>query len=66
LRLAAKADENIPEILQDAVRLNTYGVEFRYPGDYPEVTRSDAERALQLADLVRMEVRNRLPLHTLE
>ena len=66
LRLAAKADENIAEILQDAVRLTPYGVEYRYPGDYPEVTRSDAERALQLADLVRTEIRDRLPLHVLE
>jgi len=66
LRLAAKADENIPKILQDAVKLTPYGVEYRYPVDYPEVTRSDAESALQLADLVRTEVRNRLPPHTLE
>lgn len=66
LSLAAKADENIPEILRDAASLTPYGVDYRYPGDYPEVTRSDAERALQLADLVRTEVRNRLPRHTLE
>jgi HEPN domain-containing protein len=66
LRLATKADENIPEILQDAVRLTPYGVEYRYPGDYPKVTRSDAERAVQLADLVRTEIRDRLPLHVLE
>ena len=65
LRLAAKADENIPAILQDAVRLTPYGVEYRYPGDYPKVTRSDAERALQLAELVRTEIRDRLPLHVL-
>ena len=66
LRIAAKADENIPEILQDAVRLTPYGVAYRYPGVYPEVTRSDSEAALQLANLVRTEVRNRLPPHLLE
>ncbi len=66
LKLAGKADENIAEILQSAIRLTPYGVEYRYPGDYPEITGSDAERALQLADLVRTEVRNRLPRHTLE
>jgi len=66
LNLAAKADENIPEILQAAAMLTPYGVEYRYPGDYPEVKKSDAERAVQLADLVRMEIRNRLPRQTLE
>jgi HEPN domain-containing protein len=65
LKLAGKVDENISEILQGAVSLTPYGVEYRYPGDYPEVTESDAERALQLADLVRAEIRNRLSRHTL-
>lgn len=66
LKLAGKVEDKIPEILRDAVTLNPYGVDYRYPGDYPEVRRGDAERALHLADLVRLEVRNRLPRHTLE
>ena len=66
LRLAGNAENAIPEILRDVASLTPYGVEYRYPGDYPEVTKSDAERALQLADLVRTEIRNRLPLHVLE
>ncbi len=66
LKLAGKADVNIPQILMEAVFLTPYGVEYRYPGDYPEVTRSDAEKALSLAESVRLEVRNRLPRNLLE
>ncbi|MDI6764608.1 MAG: HEPN domain-containing protein [Thermodesulfobacteriota bacterium] len=61
LRLVGKVDDKLPEILRDAVALTPYGVDYRYPGEYPEVTRSDAERALRLADRVRAEVRSRLP-----
>jgi len=66
LGLAGKADDKIPEILQEAMVLTPYGVEFRYPGDYPEVTRTDAERALWIADRVRSEIRSRLASQTLE
>ena len=66
LKLAGEADEKIPEILREAIILTPYGVDYRYPGEYPEVSRSDAERALRLADHVRAEVRSRLPHHILE
>jgi len=66
LKLAGKVDDKIPEILGDTVILTSYGVDYRYPGEYPEVSRSDAERALRLADHVRAEVRSRLPHHILE
>jgi HEPN domain-containing protein len=66
LRLTGKVDEKLPEILRDAVILTPYGVDYRYPGDYPEVTRTDAETAFQLAKRVRAEVRSRLPSHTLK
>jgi len=66
LKLAGKADDKIPEILREAVILTPYGVDYRYPGEFSEVTRSDAERALLMADRVRAEVRSRLPHHTLE
>jgi len=66
LRLAGKVDDKIPEILGDTVILTPYGVDYRYPGEYPEVGMSDAERAFLLADRVRAEVRSRLPHHTLE
>lgn len=66
LKLAGKTDDKIPEILREAAILTPYGVEYRYPGEYPEVRRSDAERALRLADHVRAEVRRRLPRQALE
>ena len=66
LRLAGKVDDKIPEILADTVILTPYGVDYRYPGEYPEVGMSDAERAFLLADRVRAEVRSRLPHHILE
>jgi HEPN domain-containing protein len=66
LKLAGRTDDKIPEILGEAAMLTPYGVDYRYPGEYPEVSRSDAERAFQLADRVRAEVRSRLPRHTLE
>ncbi len=66
LRLAGKVDDKIPEILGDTVILTPYGVDYRYPGEYPEVGMSDAERAFLLADHVRAEVRSRLPQQTLE
>ena len=66
LRLAGNVDNAIPEILREAAMLTPYGVDFRYPGDYPVVTRNDAEGALQLADRVRTEIRGRLPNHALE
>ena len=66
LKLAGKAEGKIPEVLREAVILTPYGVDYRYPGEYPEVKRSDAERALLLADRVRKEVRIRLPQHIFE
>ena len=66
LKLAGKVDDKIPEILREAVILTPYGVDYRYPGEYPEVGMSDAERAFLLADRVRAEVRSRLPQQTLE
>ena len=66
LRLAEKVDDKLPEILREAVILTPYGVDYRYPGEYPEVTIADAKRALRLADCVRAEVRGRLPGDTLE
>jgi HEPN domain-containing protein len=66
LMLAGKVDDKLPDVLRDAVVLTPYGVDYRYPGDYPEVTRGDAESAFQLADCVRKEVLGRLPRDVLE
>ena len=45
-----------PELAQqltDADTLTPYGVEFRYPGDLPSVSRSEGEKALRLAEETR-------------
>ena len=52
--------------LTEAHELTPYGVEYRYPGDYPDVTFMDAQRAVKLASLVRTEIRHRLPHEALE
>jgi hypothetical protein len=46
--------------------LTPFGVDFRYPGDYPAVTSKDAETGFALASRVRDEIRDRLPNHSLE
>jgi len=45
--------------------LTPYGVEYRYPGDYPETTVEDAAKALDTARHVSEEIRFRLPNHVL-
>lgn len=66
LRSIASVASELLEILAEARELTPYGVEYRYPGDYPEVTVVDAEKSFRLAALVRSEVRNRLPHEAIE
>jgi len=66
LRLATSLASDMAQVLEDAGTLTPYGVEYRYPGDYPDVTVGDAEQALHLASRVRTDIRKRLPPHTLE
>lgn len=61
LNLATAAHPKICEVLRDVPELTPYGVEYRYPGDYPEVTVRDAKRAMILCRRVRKEVRRLLP-----
>jgi len=53
LDLIAPVDGKLSESLRDVVVLTNYGVDVRYPGDFPNVTRSDAQHAIQLAERVR-------------
>ncbi|MEK7404871.1 MAG: HEPN domain-containing protein [Acidobacteriota bacterium] len=53
LDLVARIDTALAERLRDATALNPYGVEYRYPGDFPESTQEDAEAAFGLAQKVR-------------
>ena len=66
ITLATDVVPGLAEILENATILTPFGVDFRYPGDYPGLTSTDAEAALGLATLVRDEIRNRLPSHSLE
>jgi len=57
-----KVTTKMPEVLRDAVTLNPYVLwTIVTQAIYPDVTESDAEKALRLADDVRKEIRARLP-----
>jgi len=63
LDLAASVDPALADTLREVTALNPYGVEYRYPGDFPEMTRGDAESALRLAEKVHAAVMPRLLPH---
>jgi len=52
-QLVARVDPRLAEKLATADALTPYGVEFRYPGDLPSVSRDEGERALRLAEQTR-------------
>ncbi len=48
--------KNAPEIVtfkSDLATLNRYYIETRYPGDYPEFSWQDAEKALEIAQKIK-------------
>jgi len=53
LDLIAPTDSKLSESLRDVIVLTNYGVDVRYPGDFPNVTTSDAQQAIQMAEKVR-------------
>jgi len=61
LGLIASADSSLAVSLSAGTALNPYGVEIRYPGDVPEITREDAEEAILLADKVKEAISLALP-----
>jgi HEPN domain-containing protein len=60
LDLVADADPVLAATLRNVVILSIYAVEARYPGDSPEITSSDAQTALSLANQARKHVLERL------
>jgi HEPN domain-containing protein len=52
LTLSASADESLAATLAGAAELTPYGVEYRYPGEYPPVTRAAAVASLATAESV--------------
>ncbi len=53
LDLSATIDSSLAKTLKQITVLNPYGVDYRYPGDFPEITQEDAGEALKLASMVR-------------
>ena len=60
LALCASNDPDLAETLTRAAELTPYGVEYRYPGEYPPVSEEAAELSLATAQLVVGEVAKRL------
>ena len=56
LNLADSVDAALSETLKGAIALTPYGVDIRYPGDYPEPSRAETEEALSLAQKVRQAI----------
>jgi HEPN domain-containing protein len=56
LRLASQVEPGLQEELASCKWLTPFGVEFRYPGAYPEVDRAAAQDALGEARQVRQVV----------
>lgn len=52
-QLVARVDPELAKKLAIADSLTPYGVEFRYPGDFPSVSRDEGEKALRLAEQTR-------------
>jgi HEPN domain-containing protein len=51
--LVASVDLELAKRLAPANALTPYGVEFRYPGNLPSVSRDDGEKAIRLAEEAR-------------
>jgi HEPN domain-containing protein len=52
-QLVVRVDPEVARTLATADSLTPYGVEFRYPGDLPSISRADGEKALRLAEETR-------------
>ena len=60
LKLADQAEPALQEELASCKWLTPFGVEFRYPGEYPEVDQATAQNALTEAKRVRQVIVERL------
>jgi len=61
LTLISKCELDLSICLTEAAILTPYGVEYRYPGDYPCVTMDETQKAFEIAGRVRKEILKRLP-----
>lgn len=53
LDLISLSNSTLSESLHESISLTSYGVDSRYPGEFPEVTIHDAQEAIQIAGKVR-------------
>lgn len=60
LGLISTAAPSLAESLEAVAELTAYGVEIRYPGDVPKITKEDATEAVQLAENVREAIQGAL------
>lgn len=60
VELVALGDGALAETLADAAELTPFGVEYRYPGEYPPVTAEAANACVSLARKVHDEISQRL------
>jgi len=60
LTLSASVDRSLQEEASFCAWLTPFGVEFRYPGEYPSVDRRTAEKAFKESQVVRDIVMKRL------
>ena len=65
LELAGERDQSLAKVLSEAAELTIYAVQYRYPDDSPPVTPADMSKAVETADLVRSQIRARLPADVL-
>jgi len=56
LDLAASVNNELSESLRDITVLTNYGVDVRYPGDFPDIGGKDAQKAIRLAEKTRKAV----------
>ena len=63
MKLAGQAKPTVQEGLASCNWLTPFGVEFRYPGDQPEVDRATAQNALAEAKRVRQMIVEHLALY---
>ncbi len=60
LDLIQIVDESLAKRLRPIGVLSPYGVDIRYPGDFPQVFEEDAREAVGLVELTATQIRNNL------
>ncbi len=64
ITLCEQKDSDISEFKEEADMLTDYAVEIRYPDDYVQIKRSDAEDALKIAAKVKAYILHSASLHS--